>query len=137
MNTFGTMRTITLGWDLKCSPEGVLRFLRSSARERQLNSRRPTAQCSRRAAVRWTGAEAPILPLCDGVTSVADHFFQRRLSGAATAAPRRFVARGGRAQLIGRVVGQTVSCLRVGPPGANCRIYRSLWSGIGANTKLT
>jgi hypothetical protein len=30
--------------------------------------------------------------LCDGVTSVADHFFQRRLSGAATAAPRRSVA---------------------------------------------
>jgi hypothetical protein len=29
----------------------------------------------------------------DGVTSVAVHFFQRCLSGAATAAPRRFVAR--------------------------------------------
>jgi hypothetical protein len=29
------------------------------------------------------------------------------LLGAATAAPRRFVARGGRAQLIGRVVGRT------------------------------
>jgi hypothetical protein len=29
----------------------------------------------------------------DGVTAVAVHFFQRRLSGAATSAPRRFVAR--------------------------------------------
>jgi hypothetical protein len=27
--------------------------------------------------------------LCDGVTSVAGHFLQKRLSGAATAAPRR------------------------------------------------
>jgi hypothetical protein len=27
--------------------------------------------------------------LCDGVTSVAVHFLQKRLSGAATAAPRR------------------------------------------------
>jgi hypothetical protein len=68
---------------------------------------RLTAQCSRRAAVCWTGAEAPILHLCDGVTAVAVRFCQRRLLGAATAAPRRFVARSGRAQLIGRSVGRT------------------------------
>jgi hypothetical protein len=40
------------------------------------SKRRLTAQCSRRAAVCWTGAEAPILHLCDGVTAVADRFCQ-------------------------------------------------------------
>ena len=39
------------------------------------------------------GARAPAGPLCDGVTSVASRFFQRRLLGAATAAPRRCVVR--------------------------------------------
>jgi hypothetical protein len=60
-----------------------------------------------------TGAEAPILPLCDGVTSVAERFFQTRLSGAATAVPRRFVGREAGVQVNARSVGQSLVTLCV------------------------
>jgi hypothetical protein len=45
--------------------------------------------------------------LRDGVTSLANRFFQRRLSGAASAAPRRYVGREAGVQVNGRVVGPT------------------------------
>jgi hypothetical protein len=68
---------------------------------------RLTAQCSRRAAVCWTGAEAPPSTFVRRRHGSCRSLLPMQLLGAATAAPRRSVARGGRAQLIGRSVGRT------------------------------